>query len=47
MSLTGSSGNVMGYAFVAVINRQAVGVESSKKSDVIILDPFENLDFEF
>lgn len=31
MTLTGSSGNVMGYAFVAVTNRQAVGVGSSKK----------------
>jgi len=31
MTLTGYSGNVMGYAFVAVTNRQAVGVGSSKK----------------
>ena len=31
MTLTGNSGNVMGYAFVAVTNRQAVGVGSSKK----------------
>ncbi len=31
MTLRGESGNVMGYAFVAVTNRQAVGVGSSKK----------------
>lgn len=31
MTLRGESGNVMGYAFMAVTNRQAVGVGSSKK----------------
>ena len=31
MTLKGSSGNVTGYAFVAVTNRQAVGVGSSKR----------------
>jgi len=31
MTLRGQSGNVMGYAFMAVTNRQAVGVGSSKK----------------
>ena len=31
MTLKGSSGNVTGYAFVAVTNREAVGVGSSKK----------------
>ncbi len=31
MTFKGSSGNVTGYAFVAVTNRQAVGVGSSKK----------------
>lgn len=31
MTLKGQSGNVTGYAFVAVINRQAVGVGSSKR----------------
>lgn len=31
MTLKGSSGNVMGYAFMAVTNRQAVGIGSSKR----------------
>lgn len=31
MTLTGESGNITGYAFVAVTNRQAVGVGSSKR----------------
>jgi hypothetical protein len=31
MTLKGSSGNVTGYAFVAVTNREAVGVGTSKK----------------
>lgn len=31
MTFKGSSGNITGYAFVAVTNRQAVGVGSSKK----------------
>ena len=31
MTLTGQSGNITGYAFVAVTNRQAVGVGSSKR----------------
>ena len=31
MTLKGSSGNVTGYAFMAVTNRQAVGVGSSKR----------------